>query len=271
MSEHEKTQKREHGDVRFRMLVTLLFGAGILILCAFLFLYRYRAAYDENTNGGFFSPSDGVVFLHIGAALIALLASGILKAIWRRRLSWPMLAAVAVILPILCYQINYHSLKKDGPLHFTVAEGGVFHFITIHDFDFDGVNDAYDYTGDDLRELSSTDFCTDPYGIVESMDYTIVGKGGNLNGSWCVHGTQGISVYLHKSRVTYHSVKITLHLAEGVDAEKISASVFGSKLETTVENHRTVSVVLDADTCAIAQQSAAEESFRVLVCYVLHE
>lgn len=271
MSGNENERKREYNDPRFQIIVTLIFAAVIMMLCAFLFIYNYKAAYDENTNGGFFSPSDGVVFIYVQVALASFLVSGILKAIWKCRLSWLALAAVAVILPVLCYQINYHTLKKDGMLHFTVSEGGVLHFVTIHDFDFDGVNDAYDYTGDDVRELSSTDFCTDPYGIVESMDYTIVGKGGNLNGSWCVHGTQGISVYLHKSRVTYHSIKITLHLEESVDAEKVRFYLFGSMLEATVENEHSVSVVMDADACARAQQITPDESIHVKLQYVVEE
>lgn len=271
MSEQETERKREDRDPRFQTIVTLIFAAAIMILCAFLFIYDYKAAYDENTNGGFFSPSDGVIFDHIQVALVSLLVSGILKAILKRRLSWLALAAVSVILPILCYQINYHTLKKDAMLYPLVCEGGALHFVTIHDFDFDGVNDAYDYTGDDVRELSSTDFCTDPYGIVESMDYTIVGKGGNLNGSWCVHGTRGISVYLHKSRVTYHSIRITLHLEESVDAEKVRFYLFGSELEATVEDEHTVSVVMDADTCARAQQISPEESIHVKLQYVVED
>ena len=271
MSENEKKPRSSRDDSRFQALVTLIFAAVIAVLCALLFIYNYKAVYDENTNGGFFSPSDGVVFIYVQVALIALAVSGILKWIWKSKLSWLALAAVAVILPVLCYQINYHTLKKDGMLHFTVSEGGVLHFVTIHDFDFDGVNDAYDYTGDDVRELSSTDYCTDPYGIVKSMDYTMIGKGGNLNASWCVHGTRSITVYLHKSRVTYHSVRITLHLAESVDAETITFYLFGSELEATVENEHAVSVVMDADACALAQQNALDESIHVLIQYTVAE
>ena len=271
MSESQNKPKQCRDNSRFQTMITLIFAAVIIVLCALLFIYNYKAAYDENTNGGFFSPHDGVVFIHVQVALMALMVSGILKWIWKSRLSWLALAALSVILPILCYQVNYHSFKKDATLYPLVSEGGALHFMTIHDFDFDGVNDAYDYTGDDVRELSSTDYCTDPYGIVESMDYTIVGKGGKLNGSWCAHGTGGISVYLHKSRVTYHSIKITLHLAESVDAEKITFYLFGSKLEATVENQHTVSVTMDTETCAKAQKNALEESFRVPIKYILED
>ena len=84
MSENEKKSRSSRDDSRFQALVTLIFAAVIAVLCALLFIYNYKAAYDENTNGGFFSPSDGVVFIYVQVALASFLVSGILKAIWDR-------------------------------------------------------------------------------------------------------------------------------------------------------------------------------------------
>jgi hypothetical protein len=250
---------------KFQLCTYIVFSAIIIVLCAVIFIYNYESVYDKNTNGGYFSASDGVIFKYIILALLALLASVILKIIWRHRLSILVFIAVSIVLPILCYQINYHSFNKDAMLYPLVKEGGALHFITIHDFDFDGVNDEYDYTGDDVRELSSTVYCSDPRGVVSSINYTIVGKGGKLNYSWCSYHSDKVTLHLHKSRVTYDHIKVTLVLTDSVDAKKIVFYLFDSQLETTIENENTVSVIVDGDVCAKWQQTSLEELITVSI------
>ena len=268
--------KEKHGHpLDFRAIVTLILSAAILTGCGFLFLCNYKAAYNDDAGAGYFSPADGVVFYHVCIAAAAVLVSVILKLLWRRRLSLWLLLALSVCLPILSYQVNYHTLERDGMLYFLVEEGGALHFMTINDFNFDGVDDSLDYTGDDLREHhGSTLTGKDPHGVVEKMEYTVVGKGGNLDNAYCEarFGSGQIRVNnLHKSRVTYERVTITLRLEEGVDPHSLTLSMFGSPVDATVVDEHTVSVTFDAAACAAWQQSSLEESFSVTLRYAVED
>lgn len=269
MLETDRKRNRDHHSLS--LILPLILAAVTVIVCTLLFIYHYKAAYNEDAGAGYFSPHDGVIILHIRVALVALLASVIMKLIWKRRLSMGVLAAISLVLPFLCYQINYRGFQKDAVFYPLVEEGGLLHFVTIHDFDGDGVNDEYDYTGDDVRVLLSTQNADDPYGVLSTVQYTIVGKGGKLNNSWVASGNGGISVYLHKSRVTYDHINITVTLAEGVDAEKISFYAFDKRLNITIESEHTVSFRFDADTCAQWQNNSLDEAFRVPIRYVAEE
>lgn len=262
--------ERSNTSPSLHTMVAVLLSAAIAAACGFLFLYAYGSAYDRNTNGGFFSPRDGVVFNYILIALAAVLLSVLLKIVWRRRLTLRILLAVSVILPILCWQINYHTLKRDGMLYFLVEEGGPLHFVTIHDFDFDGVDDSLDYTGDDVRTLAGSTLAhSDPRGIVEFMEYTIVGKGGKLDYAGCeLNSSEGtLRIRMNKSRVTYEKITVTLHLTEAYAAEDLVLYRGGERLAVMVMDGHTLSVTFDADTCAEWQQHATEETFRVLIRY----
>ncbi len=271
MFKKENENKSTRNSPSFQLILILIFSAVLLVLCAFIFIYNYENVYDKNTNGGYFSPKDGVIFNHIVLALVALLTSGILKIILKHRVQILPLIILSIVLPILYYNINYHSFKKDAVLYPLVNEGGAFHFITIHDFNFDGVNDEYDYTGNDVRELSHIKYYAAQNDYVSAMNYTIVGKGGNLDASYCQYFDGKIRISLQKSRVTYNSIKITLSFKNSVAAEKVSLYLFNSKLETTLENHNTVSVVFDADICAEWQQTSLEEKILIPIRCILNE
>ncbi len=263
-------KKRSDSPSSLQRIVTLTLSAVLTLACGFRFIYSYRSAYDTNTNGGFFSPRDGVIFNYILIALAATFLSVLLKIVWRRRLTLWILLAVSVCLPILCWQINCRTFNKDGMLYFLVEEGGPLHFVTIHDFDFDGVDDSFDYTGDDVRTLTrSTLAVSDPPGIVEIMEYTVVGKGGKLDYAGCeLNSSEGtVRIRLNKSRVTYEKITITLHLTEAYAAEDLVLYRGGERLTVMVIDGHTLSVTFDADVCAEWQQQATEESFRVLIRY----
>lgn len=269
-----ETVFNKENSTTLRWLLPVILSAVMIAVCGSLFIYHYRGAYDTNTNGGFFSPRDGVIFYHILVVLAAIPISVIAKLIWKRKLSLLVLLAISVCLPILCYQINYHTLKKDGMLYFLVQEGGALHFVTLHDFDRDGVNDAYDYTGDDVREISGNTLGeTDPHGVIERMEYTIVGKGGKLPYAGCeLHwAANEIGIRLNKSRVTYEEIRITLYLTEAVDVDRFILYQGGSRLAFTRVDEHTISMTIGADTCALWQQNALEESFRMSVRYEVED
>ena len=53
--------ERSNTSPSLHTMITVILSAAIAAACGFLFLYAYGNAYDRNTNGGFFSPQDGVI------------------------------------------------------------------------------------------------------------------------------------------------------------------------------------------------------------------
>jgi hypothetical protein len=263
--------KRKHGDGEVEITTSIIFSAVIIALCAFIFLYDYGSVYNKNTSGGFFSPSVGVIFKHGLLALTAILASTILKLILKRRIAISFLIAASILLPIFCYSLNYHSFKKDAAFYPLVSEGGALHFITIHDFDFDGVNDEYGYDGEDVRELSGDVYLSSAEDFVSSVTYTVVGKGGKLDSTWCTCFDGKILIHLYKSRVTYESIKITLKLKNSVDAEDVALYLFGEKLDCEIGDGKVISVAYDSYVCAEWQGASSEELITTPISYILED
>ena len=250
-------------------ITALILSLSLILLCGFLFLYHYGKAYSTASDW-FISRRACVFVFHIAVALAAVGVSILLKLLLKSRIVLVILLVVSICLPLLCYVVNYFMLKKNGPLYFLVEEGGAFQFITLHDFDRDGVNDAYDYTGDDIREISGGPiYNLDPQGTIQHFEYTVVGKGGNLGYAGCELNYTGkqISIRMNRSRVTYEQITIILHLQDSVTADQITLTQGGSPLEKTVIDEHTVSVTFDAATCAAWQEAAMNESFRMLVRY----
>lgn len=269
MADAKKSKK--YGDNKVKIATSVIFSAVVIVLCTFVFLYDYGSVYSKNTSGGFFSPSVGVVFRHGLLALTAILASAILKLIFKRRIAISFLIAASILLPIFCYSLNYHSFKKDAAFYPLVSEGGVLHFITIHDFDFDGVNDEYGYDGEDMRELSDEVRLSPAEDFVSSMTYTVVGKGGKLDSTWCTCFDGKILMHLYKSRVTYESIKITLKLKNSVDAEDVALYLFGKKLDCEIGDGKVISVAFDSYVCAEWQGASSEELITIPISYILED
>ena len=105
---------------------------------------------------------------------------------------------ISIILPFLCYFVNYYSLKKDSSLHFLVDEGGIFHFIVISDYNFDGVNDEVYHRANDDRTVS-THWATTS-GAVRIVETTAKGIGYSLDDTYC-------SIESDKSLLSLHLFK----------------------------------------------------------------
>ncbi len=41
-----------------------IFALTIILICGFVFIINYSIAYDDDTGGGWFAPSDGVIFYY---------------------------------------------------------------------------------------------------------------------------------------------------------------------------------------------------------------
>ena len=268
------TKDTSQHSPKLQWIIPLILSISLVLLGSFLFLYNYENAFDAGSNGWFLSPGVVVFLYFLCMAAVAAGISVLLRYLLKGGINLRLLLVISICLPLLCYTFNNFALKKGGMLHFLVEEGGALHFVTIHDFNFDGVNDAYDYTGDDVREISGGPiYSTDIHDPIEYYEYVVVGKGGKLGYAGCEanYAADKISIRMNRSRVTYEGITITLHLKEGVPAEKVTLTQGGSPIEKTVIDEHTVSFTFDAATCAAWQEAAMNESFRIYVFYEVND
>ncbi len=173
-----------------------IFAVVVALVCGVVFLYNYGIAYDDNMEG-WIPPSFAVVYYYFCVAVVAIIVSVFLKSIWKNRVRFWLLFLASVLIPIICYQFNYHTLKKDGILYPLVDEGGIFHFMAIGDYDFDGMNDEQHHRLYEEREYSSR------YGghfddtIIDYIDTTAVGTGPSLSGTFCFYDWEERTIDLH--------------------------------------------------------------------------
>lgn len=128
---------------QYKWKILGVFTFALIIICAFVFLLNYNIAFDDSTDGGWLPPSFSVIVFYFFLAVLAIIASVILKIFLKNHISILALLLASVSIPIICYNVNHYTLKKDGPLYFLMDEGGIFHFIEIEDYNFDGITDKY--------------------------------------------------------------------------------------------------------------------------------
>lgn len=137
--------KRRFSEMDERWTLTMtacgIMSAVIVLVCGFVFLYQYRIAYDGHTGGGFIPPSFGVVINYAQIAFFAIIAAVCVKLIMKKNVSLLAMLLIALILPILCNNVNKYVFHKNSPLYPLVDEGGILHFIVLRDFTFDGIDD----------------------------------------------------------------------------------------------------------------------------------
>ncbi len=257
-----------------KLKATVIFSSVLVVVFFFTFVYFRSSAYDDYTAGGFIPPSFGVIFVYIQLSILAIFSAVILKSILKHKITVSVLIIASIILPIVCYNVNYFCFQTGGSFYPLVSEGGPLQFLALHDFNFDGVDDSYEYDGNDVRSHTTTlrnydPDCTDSF--VSKVQYTIEGSGGNLdytNFSYFWNHYE-MKIFMHKSRVTYNYIKLTFILEDHIPAEKISFECFNKPLTATVESENTVSVRLDSSFCSEQQEKAVDERFLVPVKLIL--
>lgn len=267
-----------------KTLILLCVFSGIVILaCGIIFLFNYRSAYSGSTDGGFFSPSDAVKFYFFLISISALIVAVILKIIFKNELRFGYLFLIAILLPILCYNLNYHTLKRGGVFNFLVSDGGPFHFIAIGDYNFDGINDERYHILYDEREISSG------YGghfndtVIRMIDTTATGVGAALNSVCALYDWEDriIDLHLHKDSVDLKQIRIDVSLKEPQNAQKISFFILESKYQSeskpgipishTVNEDGTVTLLFDSATCTAWQENSEREFITIYIRYVIDE
>lgn len=261
--------KQSH--VKWRALA--IFAATLIIICGLVFLFKYDIAYDDLTDGGWLPPSIEVIVIYIFWAILALIASFLLKIFLKERVSIISLLLASVFIPIICYNFNYHTLKKEGPLYFLVDDGGIFHFITIGDYNFDGINDKRYHILYDERKYSSR------YGghfddtIIDYIDTFAIGTGGGLSSCHCFYKWEEryIMLFLDEVSVKLKQVEILVAFQDGVKAENVSFYLDDYKLDHIVNKNNSISLIFDADTCLELQNRLIGEEWYIPIYYIVNE
>ncbi len=120
-----------------------IFALAIIFICGFVFIINYNIAYDDDSGAGWLPPSFAVIFYYFWIVITSIIAAIVLKIAFKKRVRILVLLLSAILLPIICYNFNYHTLKRDGSLYFLMDKGGIFHFIAIEDYNFDGITDKH--------------------------------------------------------------------------------------------------------------------------------
>lgn len=266
---NENTNKKPHTAWK----VLGIFLCALIIVCGFVFIFNYDIAYDDNADGGWIPPSFAVVVFYFWIVITSIIAAIILKIVFRKRVSLWVLLLVSVFVPIICYNFNYHSLKEDGYLYPLVDEGGIFHFIAIGDYNFDGMNDELHHFLYEEREYSMR------YGghfddtVIDYIDTSAIGTGSGLSGCFCFYDWEErvIELFLDNDSVELKQVEITVAFQEPAMAHNVSFYLGDSMLSHTVNKDNTISIVFDADTCLDLQSRLGGENRYIPIKYVVNE
>ncbi len=249
-------------------IVLALFAATIFLFCGVFFLYHYENAYDQYSGAGFFSPSASVFIYHFLFSLFFLFAAICLKIILRKRVYLWTLLLTALLLPALCYQSNYHLLKKDALLSPLVEEGGIFHFLAIRDFNFDGMNDEEHHRLYEERSYS-TQYSDYPNEIIQYVRTTAVGIGPRLDGCFCFYDEEKgtIDLHLNQDDVKLKEIELIVAFRDPSMAEKVS--FYEIREETYVRHPHTINeegeavLRFSAETCLAWQTESENEYIKI--------
>ncbi|MBQ8605781.1 MAG: hypothetical protein IJ408_03510 [Clostridia bacterium] len=253
-----------------KWIVLLVFSLAVMLICGWTFISNYSYAYDESTDGGFFPPSFGVIIYFFFIVIVAMFAAVVVKMIFRKNASvWALLAA-AVVLPILCYHLNYHTLKEGAILYPIVNKGGPLHFLAIGDYNFDGMNDEEHHRLYEERKYSSGYGGSPDDTELDGITVEAIGTGGALVSTYADYKEDKNAIHLHLSKkgVTYKEIKLTIDLKNPEDAQKISFYL-GGQLNHAVNDDGSVYMIFDESACAGFQSASKDEFIELIIKYAL--
>ena len=103
----------------------------IFLVCGIVFIANYSIAYNDDTNGNIFAPSDTVILHYFFIVIFSILFCIVFKIKLKNKIRiWSALLC-AILLPVLCYNLNYRIFKSDSPLYPLVDKGGALHFMML--------------------------------------------------------------------------------------------------------------------------------------------
>lgn len=255
--------------------VLLIFGAVMVLLCFFIFIFNYDIAFEDSSDGGWLPPSFAIVFYYFLLAVVGFIGAIIIKVIFKKRVSIWILLLATVLVPIVSYKANRFTLKEDGPFYFLVDEGGIFRFIAIGDYDFDGMNDELYHRTYDTRTLGST-YCGGGT-IIKSINVRVTGVGYNLGGhSFYEEEQNEITLHLRKDNVVYDKVEMKIEFRNPEDAKKFNMTLVSQNdhgkmipvdykldYEYRINDDNTLTFIFDAEDCKRIQNHSTTEFVEV--------
>lgn len=271
MEENIKNENKNNQQHIARKVLGI-FATVVVLTCGCVFIFSYSLVYDNYAGAGWVPPSFTVIARYFLVAIVSIFAAIFLKIALQKRVRiWTLLLS-AILLPILCYQFNYYAFKKDAFLYPLVDEGGIFHFIVIGDYNFDGMNDELYHIRFDERKHSTR------YGghfddtIIDYINTNAVGTGSGLSGCHCFYDWEErvIQLFLDEDSVELKQVEILVAFQEPYIAHNVSFYLDDSKLNHTVNKNNTVSIVFDTDTCLKLQKRLVGEERYIPIEYIVN-
>ncbi len=151
----EETSKNKKSQKYATWKILGIFTLALILVCGFVFIINYNIAYADGA-GDWLPPSSAIVFYYFWLTVAAVITSIILKVVLKNRVRIWALLLVSIFIPIICYNFNFRAFKKDGILYPLMDEGGIFHFIEIEDYNFDGITDKYYEIETQKRTINDT-------------------------------------------------------------------------------------------------------------------
>lgn len=247
---------------QFSLLILGIFVGVAILICGFVFIHNYDDAF-VNRYDSLFSAREIMAIRYIFLAMLYIVSAVVLKVIFRKRVRILVLLLTATIVPIICYHFNYITFKKDGALYPLVAEGGIFHFITIGDYNFDGINDQEYHILYDERQFSTTEGGHFNDTLVDFVNTTAIGTGGALHVTNCSYDWEMKTLNLEFQKdVMFKEIKILVKFKDTENIENVSFHFKDDEFTTikhTVENSNTLSITFDSQMCKQWQNNSEKE------------
>lgn len=277
LDKNMKKQENKKKDIALKVL--LIFSVILVLVCFFVFIFNYERALDD--SGDWFPNSFTVQVYYFFIAVGAIVVAAFLKLIYGKGVSFSALLVVCIILPTICYHSNRFTLDKGGPLSFLVEEGGIFHFITIGDFNFDGVNDkTYDLMNN-IRTESSWDTGHWEDKIIKDIKVKTTGKGIHLNTFTTHDESKGIiEFHLRADGAEYEKIEWDIVFFDKRKADNFSMTPafirrwgsdepLGFKLNYDISrtSDTNIKVVFDKEDCFVIQNHSTQDYITVSFKY----
>lgn len=210
------------------VIIYSAFIVAFAIICAVVFIVNYNIAYDHSTHGGFISPSFGVVYYYFFIAVAAVLIAVFLKSCLNSKIKAWIIVPLALIIPILCYHVNYNALKEDGGvLYCLVDEGGPLYFLRIGDYNFDGINDE-EWRINNVERTASSSSGGYSDKLLNTVSVTVTGVG-KIESAFmsCPPTCDDTSFYFDRDKMTLKNAVIDFHFIEPDDAKRARVYIKG--------------------------------------------
>ncbi len=279
MNENDNDMKLVRKRLALYMKTLVLFITAIVLLCFFVFIFNYDIAFVD--SGDIIPQSFNVVIYYFFLSIIAIIAAIVIKILLNKEASLSLLLILAIIIPIFCYNINRQTLKENGAFHFLVDEGGIFHFIAIKDFNFDGMNDKEYQLMYGTHTVSTTEYGDSTDKIIKYIRTETTGIGKDLRAfNTYDEKERKITLHLQKNNVVYEKIEMIIdfydpNYIKSFNISLTSKNHFGEmdpviyKLDCEYKTNEdnTLSIILNSEDCLKIQNNAERDSIEIVFAF----